>query len=94
MYRTYGIRAMHMYRTYGIRAMHMYRTYGIRAMQELLPRSNCRGAIVEEQKPAMREMVVDRCPQFMPLTVNGSAAVYLIVIILAVGKMSVNDPIS
>ena len=47
MYRTYGIRAMHMYRTYGIRAMHMYRTYGIRAMQELLPRSYCRGAVVE-----------------------------------------------
>ena len=28
----------------GSRTTHMYRTYGIRAMQELLPRSNYRGA--------------------------------------------------
>ena len=57
-------------------------------------RSYCRGAIAEEQISAihggsisafMWVMIVDRCPQFMPLTVNG-AAVYLIVIILAVGK--------
>jgi hypothetical protein len=29
--------------------------------------------IAEEQKPAMRMMVVDRCPQFMSLTANGEA---------------------
>ena len=29
--------------------------------------------VLQEQKPAMRVMVVDRCPQFMPLTVNGTA---------------------
>jgi hypothetical protein len=37
---------------------------GSRAMQEQLPRS---------KKPAMRVMAVDRCAQFMSLTVNGAA---------------------
>ncbi len=46
----------------------MYRTYGSRATQEQLPRS-----YAEEQKPAMRVMVVDRCSQFMSLTFSGTA---------------------
>ena len=29
--------------------------------------------VLQEQKPAMRVMVVDRCPRFMSLTINGTA---------------------
>ncbi len=29
--------------------------------------------VLQEQKPAMRVMVVDRCPRFMSLAVNGIA---------------------
>ena len=53
----------------------MYRTYGIRAMQELLKRSYCRGAVVEEHKPAMRHTVSGNGSHFMPLSVNGAAVI-------------------
>ena len=39
-------------------------------------RSSCRGAIAEEQKPALRVMVVANCARFTSLAVN-EAAVYL-----------------
>ena len=39
-------------------------------------RSYCRGAVVEEQKPAMRHTVSGNRSHFMPLTVNGTAVIY------------------
>ena len=42
-------------------------------------RSYCRGAVVEEQKPAMRHTVSGNGSQFMPLTVNGTAVIPVII---------------
>ena len=64
---------VHVGRMDGSRTTHMYRTYGSRVTQEQLPRSGCRVAIAEEQKPALRVMVVANCARFKSLAVNVTA---------------------
>ena len=56
----------HVGRMDGSRTTHMYRTYGSRVTH---------GAVTEEQKPAIRVMVGDKCVRFMSLAVDGTAVV-------------------
>jgi len=42
--------------------------------------------VLQEQKPAMRVMVIERCSRFMSLTVNATAVIQIIITFLSLIK--------